>query len=227
MELLSLAFLAILIGIRHGFDADHVAAVADMVGAETEKKKQLTYGFCYAVGHGGIVFLIGLATIFLGLNLPESFSYVMEIFVAITLLLLGAYIFFSMLKSKKDYQFKGLMSLVKNQLSKRFKKEQSPVLFGLAAALIVGVIHGIGVESPTQILILSNVAGVGDMLAAISQLSLFVFGILIATVCITLAVSFGFMKAQVRRRIYLFIGSLTGVYSIGLGTTMMIELFFT
>jgi high-affinity nickel permease len=225
MEVLSLAFFAMLIGIRHGFDGDHVAAISDMVGAEKEKKKQITYGVSYAFGHGGVVFLIGLATMFLGVNLPNSFAYVMEVLVAITLLLLGGYIFFSMLKSKKDYQFKGLISIVNKQLSKLLKKEHSPILFGLVGALSVGMIHGIGVESPTQILILSNAAGIGNFVLAISQLTLFVAGILVSTICITLAVSYGFMKAQVKRRIYFFIGSVTGVYSVALGTMMMIDLF--
>lgn len=38
MELMTFAVLAIFIGMRHGLDGDHVAAIADMVGSERRRK---------------------------------------------------------------------------------------------------------------------------------------------------------------------------------------------
>ncbi|WP_102776555.1 hypothetical protein [Alteribacillus bidgolensis] len=55
MEFISFAMLAGFIGMKHGIDGDHVAAIADMVGAEKKRQKQVSLGLMYAIGHGFIV----------------------------------------------------------------------------------------------------------------------------------------------------------------------------
>lgn len=72
MEFMTYAMLAIFLGMRHGMDSDHVAAIADMVGSESHRKKQVSLGIMYAFGHGLIVFFMGLIAIFIGFHLPAQ-----------------------------------------------------------------------------------------------------------------------------------------------------------
>jgi high-affinity nickel permease len=231
VELVTFAFLAILIGVRHGLDSDHVAAIADMVGSEGKRNRQLSLGIMYAVGHGAIVLIIGLLTLFIGTRLPEGAQLSLEVLVSITLLILGGFILYSIFRNRHDYEFKSRMTIVYEWLSKMGRKfgmnemKASPISLGIIGAFLIGIIHGIGVESPTQVAAITSAVGFNDVSAATTQLILFVIGLLISTICITFAISWGFMKSRVRRKLFLILGSITGIYSIGLGASMLYELF--
>ena len=56
--LLGTAFLAYVFGLRHAFDADHIAAIDNVVRKlMQERKKPLTAGFFFSLGHSSIVVL--------------------------------------------------------------------------------------------------------------------------------------------------------------------------
>ncbi len=86
---------ALLLGLRHSLDIDHLAATADIAGAQSTRLKALWGCIGYTVGHAGIVMLLGGLGIMLGLSLPPSFSVVMEKIVGITLVVLAAAIVYS------------------------------------------------------------------------------------------------------------------------------------
>lgn len=232
MEFIMFALLAVFIGMRHGMDGDHVAAIADMVGSEQRKKRQLTLGVMYALGHGMIVMVIGVLFIYIGLQLPDTTKQVLEMLVSFTLIVLGIYIIWSIFQQKKDYEYKSRLRIVAEFISVLGSKLKSgtktthlsPTKFGAIGALIIGILHGIGVESPTQIAIISNAIGLDNITIALLQLTLFVIGLLIATIGITFCLSWGFMKARVKDSLFLLLGSITGVYSLGLGIFMLVEL---
>lgn len=232
MEFIMFALLAVFIGMRHGIDGDHVAAIADMVGSEQRKKKQLTLGVMYAIGHGMIVMVIGVLFIYIGLQLPEATKQILEMLVSFTLILLGVFIIWSIFQQKKDYEYKSRLRIVveffhnlTNKVTSGTKLNPlSPTKLGAIGAFIIGILHGIGVESPTQIAIISNAMGLDNITVALIQLTLFVIGLLVATIGITFSLSWGFMKARVKERLFLLLGTVTGTYSLGLGIFMMVEL---
>lgn len=60
--LLSTALLAYLFGLRHAFDADHIAAIDNVVRKlMQENKKPLSVGFFFSLGHSTIVVLAAIA----------------------------------------------------------------------------------------------------------------------------------------------------------------------
>ncbi|MGM0873762.1 MAG: High-affinity nickel-transporter [Bacillota bacterium] len=230
MELFTFSLLAILIGMRHGMDGDHIAALADMIGREKQKLKQYSLGVMYSVGHGLIVLIIGLLTIYVGVRLPEGAYGILELLVSFTLILLGGIILHSVIKHQHEYEYKSRISIVFGFLEKLTSREEGkrltskPFTLGILGAFIIGLIHGIGVESPTQIAIISNAVGLDNITAATLHLILFVFGLLISTIAFTFLLSWGFLKARVKKILYIVLGLLTGMYSVGLGLYMLIEL---
>jgi high-affinity nickel-transport protein len=232
LEFVTFALLAVLIGMRHGMDGDHVAAIADMVGSEEQKRKQVSLGIMYAFGHGLIVLVIGLLSIYIGLRMPQTTQYILEIFVSITLIALGGFIIYSIYRQKKEYEYKSRLKIVCEFIASLVRKTKigdkvnslSPISLGIIGAFIVGIIHGIGVESPTQIAVITNAVGLNNSTAALLQLILFVFGLLIATVGMTFCLSWGFMKARFKRKLFLVLGSVTGAYSLGLGILMLVDM---
>jgi nickel/cobalt transporter (NiCoT) family protein len=63
--LVGLGFVAYMFGLRHAFDADHIAAVDDTVRYMLQKgKRTLAIGFFFLLGHSTIVFALAVSVIF-------------------------------------------------------------------------------------------------------------------------------------------------------------------
>ncbi|OQP07088.1 High-affinity nickel-transporter [Geobacillus sp. 46C-IIa] len=229
MEWGSYAMLAIALGLRHGMDSDHVAAIADMVGSESERRQQLALGIMYAAGHGAIVFVMGLAALLIGVRLPGSSVAVIELLVGCTLVLLGGMMLFSLFwRGEVKSRFQLIYELGRAvagwvRVGRETGSHHSLSRFGWAGAFMIGIIHGIGVESPTQLAILTHAAGKMHVSAAALQLGLFVAGLLVATIGTAIGLSWGFWKAKQRERLFHVLGAATGLYSIWLGMSIMIE----
>lgn len=66
-SLVGLGLAAYLFGLRHAFDADHIAAVDDTVRYLLQKKQSpLGVGFFFSLGHASVVFVLALLVIFVG-----------------------------------------------------------------------------------------------------------------------------------------------------------------
>lgn len=225
-ELVSFSLFAILIGFRHGMDSDHIAAIADMVGAEHQRNRQLRMGITYALGHGAVVVIIGLLAIFVGARLPSELLSMLEFLVGFSLLLLGGFILFTLFQQRNQYEYQSRWQIISGMLAKVLNKkgqdESNVSKLGIAGAFVIGVLHGVGAETPTQVLLLSSSLGLDNMVAASMQLVLFTVGLLIATILVTYLASWGFLKAQFKRKAYLVLGSITGLYSVGLGISIIL-----
>lgn len=63
--LVGLGFVAYMFGLRHAFDADHIAAVDDTVRYMLQKgKRPLGVGFFFSLGHSTVVLALAVAVIF-------------------------------------------------------------------------------------------------------------------------------------------------------------------
>lgn len=61
-SIVGLGFVAYLLGLRHAFDADHIAAIDDTVRFLLQKgRSPLGVGFWFSLGHSSIVFLMAIA----------------------------------------------------------------------------------------------------------------------------------------------------------------------
>lgn len=92
---------AFLLGLRHGIDWDHLAAIFDIVsgstaddGASADAFKDSFWGaFAYSTGHGLIVIILGAASICLSATLPGWIDPIMEKVVGLTLVFLSLWVF--------------------------------------------------------------------------------------------------------------------------------------
>ena len=94
--------------------------------------------------------------------------------------------------------------------------------YGRATAIGVGMLHGIGGETPTQVLIFVTAAGLGGGGAGVAILAAFLTGLFTSNSIITLSSAYGFLKASKRFAIYATVAVLTGVFSLGIGTLFLI-----
>jgi hypothetical protein len=73
-------------GIRHAFEADHVAAVATLVGDE---RRPVATGASWGVGHSIPIVVVGATFLALDLRVPDGIGMVFELLVAGVLVALG------------------------------------------------------------------------------------------------------------------------------------------
>ena len=67
-----------LLGLRHGFDYDHLAAISDITSVQRGWREGMRLGLLYALGHALTVALLGCAVICFHLTLPAGMDAVGE-----------------------------------------------------------------------------------------------------------------------------------------------------
>ncbi|MDP6605735.1 MAG: hypothetical protein QF664_05700, partial [Dehalococcoidia bacterium] len=100
------------LGLRHGVDWDHIAAITDVTGTQPERAKAMRLGALYALGHATVVVLLGLAALWAGSTLPDSMDAAMEAVVGATLLSLGLWLTYSLLRDGSNFQLRSRWMLV-------------------------------------------------------------------------------------------------------------------
>jgi ABC-type nickel/cobalt efflux system permease component RcnA len=94
--------------------------------------------------------------------------------------------------------------------------------YGTATAIGVGVIHGVGAETPTQVLIFLAAAGSGGTAVGVIVLVAFIVGLLASNSLITLGSAFGFLSASRNFAVYATVGVLVGLFSLVVGVLFLL-----
>lgn len=219
-----------LLGLRHGIDWDHIAAITDITGTIDEKGKSFFLGTLYAVGHALVIIVLGLSAVILGVNLPDWVDMVMEPLVGVTLILLGLWLISSIIIHGKNYQMRSrwmmmfaLINKVYNFIYQKISHKhhhphiKSSQTYGMKAAFTVGLIHGIGAETPTQVLLFVSAAGVGGSLLGSLLVLTFVLGLVLSNTAIILISVTGFTQVHNHPYLRLALGVLTATFSLIVG----------
>jgi ABC-type nickel/cobalt efflux system permease component RcnA len=89
--------------------------------------------------------------------------------------------------------------------------------YGGGVAVSVGMIHGIGFETPTQALVFVTAAGAGSRVAGLLVLACFLAGLLAANTVVAMASTFGLTGAGSRARLYTVASLVAAAASLALG----------
>jgi cytochrome c biogenesis protein CcdA len=86
-----LLLTGLVLGMRHAFDRDHVAAVTHFISLEPDPIKSAWFGFRWAIGHSVAVLILGSLILLLHVTLNPALQRYAELAVGITLILLGVW----------------------------------------------------------------------------------------------------------------------------------------
>ena len=89
---LAAMFTAFGLGLRHGVDWDHLAAIGDLTSSGAGRRRSLVLATLYAVGHAVVVVVLGSLAVLAGDYIPATLDSLMGRIVGVTLLLLGGYV---------------------------------------------------------------------------------------------------------------------------------------
>ena len=89
--------------------------------------------------------------------------------------------------------------------------------YGGGVAVGVGMIHGIGFETPTQALVFVTAAGAGSRAAGLFVLACFLLGLVAANTVVAIAGTFGLTGVSSRARVYTVVSLVAAAASLALG----------
>jgi len=82
--------LGLVVGARHAFEPDHLAAVSTLVGGSKSTRSAVGLGLLWGLGHTVALLAVGIALVLLDGVMPERLGTAFELVVAAMLVVLGA-----------------------------------------------------------------------------------------------------------------------------------------
>jgi hypothetical protein len=293
---LGIVVTAFVFGLRHGIDWDHLAAITDLTGSQPSSRRSMLLATCYALGHGVVVFALGIAAIVFAAELPDGVDAVMERIVGVTLLVLGVYVLVSLVRSGRDFRMRSRWMLLiatgrrtidalrrragrpvtqqfvviehehphRHDVDHGHTHLASPVASagaelhhghaeeetvslstdaasthrhrhrhvlpvptdpfagpGAGGALGIGALHGIGAETPTQVVVFAGAAGATGPVAGVCILVAFLVGLFVSNTAVAAASTFGNVTSARRFPVYAAISVLTAIFSLAVGALFL------
>lgn len=265
-----------LAGLRHGFDIDHIAAISDITSSQPDKRRALRLSSFYAAGHALVLCALGTAAVLFGRSIPASADALMGRVIGVTLIALGFYVIYSLVRFRRDFRLRSRWMLalagIRRTLLwlKRHREEtleiehehehdhgpghvhphllsresaggaaqnlairtathshahrhvvSAPpdpfIEYGAATSFGVGLIHGIGAETPSQVLLFATAAGLAGSLGGAAVLVAFVVGLFLGNSILAVAASAGFSGGRKAPRLYMALAGSTALVSIYVG----------
>ena len=204
-----------------------------------EQLDAIRLGTLYAMGHGAVVIALGIAALSFGALLPSWLDPIMGRIVGLTLVGLGAWVLYSVYRYARggeSFRLRSRWMLVFDGVRYAWRRTQARLhghehveplemsSYGARTAFGVGMIHGIGAETGTQVLLIAAVGGAASAGLGIPMLFAFVVGLLLSNVAIVIISSVGFVASQTRERIYVVVGLVAGLFSLVLGSIYLFGL---
>jgi cytochrome c biogenesis protein CcdA len=288
-----LVLTALALGIRHGVDWDHIAAIADLSGAAESRRRGFLLSLLYALGHAAVVLALGTAAILLGTQIPDALDDWMGRLVGMTLVALGGWVIVGLVRHGREFRlqsrwilildgtFAGLRK-VRTRRSARsitvehdhdhphedeahtesFAHDHAHVIaeshvpaeivgrpvgrgpwlrrhrhahrhdlvlpesasagYHGRTATGIGILHGIGVESPTQIAVFVASTSVVGAWAGLGLLLTWVVGLVVANCVLALLAGAGILHAERNFALYATLAVFVGVMSIVMGAMFIV-----
>ena len=231
---LQLALLsAAILGFHHGFDYDHIAAITDITSVQTDRWRGMRLGLLYALGHAATVAVLGSAVIVFQLSLPRGMDRIAERLVGVTLLVLGIYVLGSLFKGNSTPKSRfHLMARALRWLHWKMKSywhdhdipapEDKTWNYSPGSVAMIGVVHGLGAETPSQLMIFLLAANLGGVSKGFLGLAMFIAGLLVMNTIMT-ALAVGLFGVSSRLpRFQFVVTALTAIYSLAVGTFFLL-----
>ena len=264
-------------GLRHGIDLDHLAAISDITSSQLNRRRSLFLASLYALGHALVLMILGIMAVVAGRRIPAALDSLMGRMIGFTLVVLGVYVLYSLIRYGRDFRLRSRWMLVLSGIRRsllwlkgRRQPEQieivhvhdhpedghhrhdpspSPAALGVGNGAVavktavhvhphkhvapmpgdpfteygvwtsfgIGMIHGVGAETPTQVLLFATAAGVAGGAAGVVLLAVFVLGLFLANTGVAIATSLGFNTGKRLPVVFLALAGLTAVSSLTLG----------
>jgi hypothetical protein len=227
-------FSAAVLGFRHGFDYDHIAAISDITSLENCRKRAMRMGLLYVLGHAVTVAGLAAAVILFQRSLPRRVDNWAERAVGLTLLVLGLYVLATLLREKTSYIPRSraailidssrwaawkIRKILGADVQPRPERRSGP--YSRTSVFVVGVIHGLGAETPSQLLLFLLAANLGGLARGFLGLGVFIAGLLVMNTLMTASAVGLFGMSAAKPGVLRFVIGATAAYSVVVGSIFL------
>ena len=188
------AVVAILLGLRHATDPDHLAAVSTLVASRRGGRPAALLGAAWGLGHAATLFAFGLPIVLYRAFLPERVQQGAEALIGLVVVSLAVWL---------------LVRWHRGRLADAGGRGRSPL-----GALGIGLAHGVGGSAGVGILLVSSLESEAYAVAALGLLAAFT-----ALSMTMLSTAFGLtLTTEPVRRSFHSLAPALGVGTLAFGT---------
>jgi high-affinity nickel permease len=202
--LLVVIAVAVVFGLRHATDPDHLAAVTTLIASSKERagRSAARLGFIWGLGHATSLFLFGLPIVLYRAYLPDAIQRASETAVGVMIIVLALIL----LNRSRRGSFH--VQVHSHDGERHSHGARTPL-----QAYSIGIVHGIGGSAGVGVLLLASIPGHGLAIA-----SLAVFALFTAVSMSVLSSGVGLTLSRPRvRRAFTHVAPALGLFSLAFG----------
>jgi high-affinity nickel-transport protein len=223
----------LLLGLRHGFDYDHLAAISDITAVQRNWRTGLRLGMTYALGHAFTVVALGVAVLQLHMGLPQGLDHFTERLIGLTLIVLGIGVVAGILRKDAHghthSRIESRLAIAINGvlwfawLLRRCFNPHAPRptrfqwMYSGRSVFLIGVLHGVGAETPSQLALFFLTANLGGASRGMLGLAAFAVGLVAMNALMTASLGGAFSAGGSHPRLYHAIAFAGAAYSCIIG----------
>jgi ABC-type nickel/cobalt efflux system permease component RcnA len=206
--LLVVLAVALLLGLRHATDPDHLAAVSTLIASEPEDgtRRAGRLGFSWGLGHATTLLVFGLPIVLFKSHLPEPVQRGAEVAVGIVIMALAIRLlmrwrtgrYHAHLHRHGQLQHRHLHPHGHSQTHSHRHEPESRLGRSPLQAYGIGMVHGMGGSAGVGVLLLAGIPGKSE-----AAVALVLFGLAAAVSMTGLSIGFGYAltRGPVFRRV--------------------------
>lgn len=225
----------LLLGLRHGFDYDHLAAISDITAVQRSWWSGLRLGMTYALGHAFMVAALGVAVLETHISLPAGLDHLTERLIGLTLIVLGIAVIAGMVRRDNQHQHRiesrlaaGINALLwAAWRARRFwnpgaeRPRRFQWIYSGKSVFLIGVLHGVGAETPSQLGLFFIAKSLGGTSRGLMGLGAFAIGLVLMNALMTASMGGAFRAAGGHSRLYRWIAWTGAAYSCIIGLVFL------
>lgn len=218
VSVLLVALVAVLLGLRHATDPDHIAAVTTLIAGGRERAAQAAgkLGLAWGLGHGTTLFLFGLPIVLFSAYLPERAQQAAETLIGFVIICLAVRLLVRWRTGKlhvhehghADVRHAHLHGHASSPGHGHAHKPRSAL-----GAYGIGLVHGMGGSAGVSVLILASIES-----KTLAVLSLVILAVFTAVSMTMVTAGYGLtLASRPVRSAFDIVAPILGVVSLSLG----------
>lgn len=222
-SLLVVLAVALLLGLRHATDPDHLAAVSTLIASRPDDgtRRAGRLGLAWGLGHGTTLFIFGVPIVIAGAYLPEAVQHGAELLVGLVIVGLALRLLIRWRRGRYHAHLHSHDGLQHRHLHPHGQGPQhahthaTELQLGRSPrqAYAIGMVHGTGGSAGVGVLLL---AGIPDHAEAVGALVLFAAAAAVSMATLSSGLGYALTRGPVLRRVLALAPGL-GVLTLAFG----------
>jgi len=192
--------LGVVLGLRHSLDPDHVVAVSTIVSQYRNPLRAFWVGVSWGLGHTTTLLLLGVVIIALRLGIPDRLALLLEFFVGLMLVGLGAQVLYDYRKKRvhqhphgheeRAHQHFHSHAADPGHAPEHHQARGIGKPFFRKKSYLVGIVHGLAGSAALTLLVLASIE---SPIAGMAFILLFGLGSVLSMGIATILISLPFV----------------------------------